>query len=479
MYIVLNHYCTWISSKCEILYAIVCAGTFAGSSNIAMSLERGNSEASVTTPDSTLPPLPNGGWVADSQLSTPLPDSEDLNIDELAKEIDAISKDISATQPISGIQPGEDRYSFVTSQGKDSTLQDFEVTEHSEPQAIGLAQSGLPEIPATADYGGLVSPPAMPPATDLQIGSDTVPVGSLPDQHIGDVTSSEDPRSVSTGNGKSKHSVEGNELTLKSDLSYQSNYFGSAQQPPEDDFGDFGSAQQPPEDDFGDFGSAQKPPEDGFGDFGSAQQPPEDGFGDFGSAQQPPEDDFGDFGSAQQPPEDDFGDFGSAQQPPEDGFGDFGSAQKPPEDDFGDFGSAQKPPEDDFGDFGSAQQPPEDDFGDFGSAQQPPEDDFGDFGSAQKPPEDDFGDFGSAQQPPEDGFGDFGSAQQPPEDDFGDFGSAAPTQMKTSGECNAASSAMQEKSGKFTSSDSSQNTAKPTVTASKPSTSLPVKEVSN
>ena len=349
-------------------------GTFASASNTVTSLERGNSAASVSTPDSALPPLPNGGWPRGSMLSTPVPGvsaSEDLNIDELAKEIDAISQGISLTLPVSGTQYSEDGLSFMTSES--NTLQNLDI---SEP--LGLAQSELPMLPAADDCGGFVSLPVMSVAQDLQIGSDPVPMGALPDQQIDNGTVLDDLESgrVCTNEVKCKASVGCNEHSLEEGFVPQSNVCEPALQPTEDDFGDFESTQQPPEEGFG---SSQRPPEEDFGDFGSSQHPPEEDFGDFGSSQHPSEEEFGDFGSSQRPPEEDFGDFGSSQHPPEEDFGGFGASQRPPE---GDFGSSQCPPEDDFGDFGSAAPTQVNNSGDFSAAPNTVQEEFGNFSSA-------------------------------------------------------------------------------------------------
>ena len=321
-------------------------GTFASASNTVTSLERGNSAASVSTPDSALPPLPNGGWPRGSMLSTPAPGvsaSEDLNIDELAKEIDAISQGISLTLPVSGTQYSEDGLSFMTSES--NTLQDLDI---SEP--LGLAQSELPMLPAADDCGGFVSLPVMSVAQDLQIGSDPVPMGALPDQQIDNGTVLDDLESgrVCTNEVKCKASVGCNEHSLEEGFVPQSNVCKPALQPTEDDFGDFESTQQPPEEGFG---SSQRPPEEDFGDFGSSQHPPEEDFGDFGSSQHPPEEDFGGFGASQRPPE---GDFGSSQCPPEDDFGDFGSAAPTQVNNSGDFSAAPNTVQEEFGNFSSA-----------------------------------------------------------------------------------------------------------------------------
>jgi len=376
----IRQFCTRENSDTEFCTSVY-VGTFASASNTVTSLERGNSQASVSTPDSSLPPLPNGGWPHSSMLSPPLPGhtsaSEELNIDELAKEIDAISQDISLTLPVSGPQCSKDDGSLVTSEG--NTLQDSDNAECSGP--LGFNQSGLPVISADGDFGGIASLPGVPVAQDLQIGSSAAPVDAVPDKGISEGTFLHDmeSESVRTSEVTNKAGVVcTGDSNLQENSATQRNDCETTQQL-EDDFGDFESMQCPPEKDLH---SSQCPPEEVFV---SSQHPSEHNFGDFGTSQSPSEEQFGDIKSTPQHPlEEDFGNFGSTSQHPlEEDFGDFGSSsQYPPEEEFGNFGSAQFQVENKFGDFGSAAPTHIDNFGDFSAAPDTVQDDFGSFSSA-------------------------------------------------------------------------------------------------
>ena len=392
---ILRNFCTRENSDTEFCTSVY-VGTFASASNTVTSLERGNSQASVSTPDSSLPPLPNGGWPCSSVLSPPLPGhtsaSEELNIDELAKEIDAISQDISLTLPVSGPQCSKDGGSVVTSEG--NTVQDSDNAECSG--RLGFNQSGLPVISAAADFGDIASLPGVSVAQDLQIESSAAPMDVVFDKGIskGTLLHNLESESVHTSDVTSEASVVCAERSnLHEDSVAQRNDCETTQQL-EDDFGDFESMQCPPEKDLH---SSQCQPEEALV---SSQHLPEHNFGDFGSSQSLPEEQFGDIKSTPQHPlEEDFGDFGSSSQhPPKEEFGDFGSSsQHPPKEEFGNFGSSsQDPPKEEFGNFGSAQCPVENDFGDFGSAAPVHIDNFGDFSAAPDTVQDDFGSFSSA-----------------------------------------------------------------------------------
>lgn len=359
------HFCTQKHSDTA-FYTFVYAGTFASASNTVTSLERGNSQASASTPDSSLPPLPNGGWPRSSMLSPPLPGqtsaSEDLNIDELAKEIDAISQDISLTLPVSGPQCNEDGGSLVTSE--DNTLQDSDNAECSG--ALGFNQSGLPVISADNDFGGIASLSEV--SVDLQIRSSAAPtmMNAIPDKGISEGTFLHDLESenVCTSEVTSKAGVGCTERSNLQEDSVTQRADCETTQQIEDDFGDFESMQCPPEKDLH---SLQCSSEEALV---SLQHPLQHNFGDFGSSQSPSEEQIGDIKSTPQHPlEEDFGDFGSSSQhPPKEEFGNFGSAQCPIENDFGDFGSAAPTHIDSFGDFSAAPDTVEDDFGSFSSA---------------------------------------------------------------------------------------------------------------
>lgn len=343
---IFKYFCTWDNSSTE-CNSTVNAGTFASASNIVTPLERESSQASVGTPDSALPPLPNGGSPSGSMLSPPLPVAsagEDLNIDELAKEIDAIGQGLSFTLPTSG----EDVLPSVISES--STLQALDITEYSGP--LGLDQSELPVISTTGDdFGGFVLHPAMSVAQDLQIGTPAVPVGAVPERRIsnGSLVDDLESESVCTNEVESKTSVKCIEHSnVEEEFVTRTNDPKTTLQPPENEFGEFESTQGPPE---GDLHPTQFLHED----LGSSRHPPQEEFGDFGSSRHLPEEEFGDFGSfSRHPHEQEFGEFGSSMcQPEEDEFGNFGSAAPSQVDDFGDFSAAPSTVQEDFGSFSS------------------------------------------------------------------------------------------------------------------------------
>jgi hypothetical protein len=326
---------------------------------------------------------------------------EQIDIEDLSKEIDALSKEFSSDGQVLSFPEVIDSPEPTNQTG----FANFSSVTH--PHGIPEASNGVedefgdfatPEVPTTPSIPSSINKPfqitasTSPVSDPVQVkDSAAVDVATLSQysglkgkqtsvsEELGDSQEQGPISTVSGESGWNAFNSSGPTANTSQPLPSENTTFPNQW---EADFGEFTEfqteegttdrieqGQTVQSDDFGEFSSTTQIPDDpqmhtvsddSFGDFTSKNNPPAQGdgkFTDFSSCVSiPKDDDFGDFSSSASKPTDDFGDFSSSTSKSKDAenFGDFSSStSKPDDDDFGDFSSStSKPSNEDFGSFG-------------------------------------------------------------------------------------------------------------------------------